>query len=415
MPNTLVLSSDKVDIYKYPTEIIPLGTNGTEFTYGDLHSNAIKLVYSLILCGVLKIPKEQYTQLVDIYTTHIGLITKDHLNTFKSIINAADVNANVLVRLIGDEVADRGALDYYVLLVLNKLVTSKVKIEILLSNHGAEFIRAYENGNTFNHSIFRRVTPEFGISMLNLANLINIGKISQAEVTELIETAYKRPFLKLLSYNLNENEDEITIFSHAGIGLNTIVYLTRKYNLEHDDSTARKLAETIDAINDFVHSAIRKNTFYNGLCDINVLNDAYNRKRIDPTSHPIEFILWNRFYAALYRPSTYKKYQLNFVHGHDSNDYHLSHIFILNNILGKKINYINYHTGTHEMLYSKHVHSLKQHYLKNGESELPSSSQAFLPLYLPGTLIYVSLKDRLAQKSKSSEASLLNASYPKIN
>jgi hypothetical protein len=408
MPNTLVLSSNKVDIYKYPTEIISPGLNGTEFTYGDLHSNAIKLVYYLILCGVLKIPEKHYTQLVEIYTTYIGLITKDHLNTFKSLINAAEVNVNVLVRLIGDEVADRGALDYYVLLILNKLVTSKAKIEILLSNHGAEFIRAYENGNTFSDSIFRRVTPEFGVSMLNLANLINLGKISQAEVTELIETAYKRPFLKLLSYNLNDNKDEITIFSHAGIGLNTIYYLTKKYHLEYDDSTTRKLAETIDVINDFVYSAIRENTFYNGLCNINVLNDAYNRKRIDPKSHPIEFILWNRFYTKLSRPSRLHGYKLIFVHGHDSNDYHLDHIFILNNILGKKINYETYHTGTHEVLYSKHVHSLKKHCLKEGESELSSSSHAFLPLYSPGTLIYVSLKDRLAQKANASEDGILN-------
>jgi hypothetical protein len=124
----------------------------THVSVGDLHGNALKLIYTLIEEGVLELSEEEqessahiYIKLRDIYNKPINELRVDDLAKFQDIINKAKVNKNKAVTLIGDELADRGNNDYFTLLVLQKLKEEQVNIEIMLSNHSVEFIRDYEN------------------------------------------------------------------------------------------------------------------------------------------------------------------------------------------------------------------------------------------------------------------------------
>lgn len=111
---------------------------------GDIHGNALKLIYTLIEEGVLHLSPNQYGALRDIYYKSTDKLTSEDLAKFRQIITEARINKKRAITLIGDELADRGQNDYFTLLVLKKLHNENTDINIMLSNHSVEFIRDYE-------------------------------------------------------------------------------------------------------------------------------------------------------------------------------------------------------------------------------------------------------------------------------
>lgn len=166
---------------------------------GDLHGNAIKLLYFLIHENILELdadpekypegfrkkisgkPEDLYKELVKIYekdpdfstnslgellgridsytanaykvkenyfTTVISQLEKEDLDFFKAIISNAKITNKRKIILIGDEFCDRGHNDYLTLKIIEKLKKESVPYEILLSNHGAEFYGFFLNPNS---------------------------------------------------------------------------------------------------------------------------------------------------------------------------------------------------------------------------------------------------------------------------
>ena len=211
--------NERVNIDIRPTKAEETGT--TDITLGDLHGNAIKLLYFLVRHGICDISNEQYARLVQIYKTPQDLLTRALLDEYNTLIaGMAVINHDVLVRLIGDELGDRGSNDYFVIKILQKLSKDKAKLEILLSNHGVEFVEAYERfverKNKFETTLLdnRFHAP----SLQALANLVERRLIDAQEIFEFVNSSYK-PSLKAISYTLDPAKPGITIFSHAGVGL----------------------------------------------------------------------------------------------------------------------------------------------------------------------------------------------------
>lgn len=116
----------------------------TQFTVGDLHANFVKLIYVLIRNGVCQLSTPKYNELVALYEQKPPL-TKQQLQQFRNIIDRDlhIIDTSILVRLIGDIIADRGRNDYFVLKILSKLKQAKVPLSILMSNHDQTFLTAY--------------------------------------------------------------------------------------------------------------------------------------------------------------------------------------------------------------------------------------------------------------------------------
>jgi hypothetical protein len=71
--------NEQVDIYQLPSvDLTHKGTEGTEITIGDLHGNAMKLMFMLVKHGIAtNISKEDYNRLVEIYRTPTNNLTKE--------------------------------------------------------------------------------------------------------------------------------------------------------------------------------------------------------------------------------------------------------------------------------------------------------------------------------------------------
>jgi len=345
MPHELI--NEQVDIFKLPAiDESHKGNAEIQVTIGDLHGNAMKLMFMLVKHGIAtQINETDYNRLVAIYKTATEDLTKKHLDEFNQILSTIEFSNNSLVRLIGDELADRGSNDYYTLKILEKLNQHKVPVEIIVSNHSIEFIEACEKQNNFHAPM---LSYDHARSMEHLQYLVGEGIVARQEILTIAKNSYK-PTLRAISYSLSQEKQEITIYSHAGIGLGTIKSLAQKLKVGYKDNTASELAQTIDNINVMFQIHVQTNRV-NTLYTRDKMQEGYgdDPSLVDET--PLEFIMWNRNYDHIDRPYVHSNYCVNFVHGHDSNDPTKDNITNLDNTLGKSK---AYNQGTYTVLYSK--------------------------------------------------------------
>lgn len=339
--------NESVDIYQLP-QVDKKYDGATEITIGDLHANSMNLMFMLVKHGIAtNINENEYNELVKIYKTKVNDLTRKDIDRFNTILSKIKFNKNCLVRLIGDELADRGQNDYFILKILEKLDEHKVPVEILISNHSIEFIEATEKQNNFDESMLHQ--GNHATSMMNLQTLVDKKIVTKEEILDIANESYK-PSLRAISYSLSEDQKEITIYSHAGIGLNTIKSIAQKLNLEYKDATASDLVQTIDAINVQFQIHVQNNTI-NTLYSRENISKAYYNLNYVLSDAPFEFIMWNRRYDEIDRPIEQYGYKLMFVHGHDSNDPLMNkNSYTLDSTLGKTI---GWNSGDYKVLYTQ--------------------------------------------------------------
>ncbi|WP_133127087.1 Dot/Icm T4SS effector Wip [Legionella nagasakiensis] len=294
------------DLDKCP-DVLASAAEHTHVSVGDLHGNALKLIYTLIEEGFLKVTPEQYKDLHDIYYTRTSSLTADDLETFRAIIDSAVINTDRSLTLIGDELADRGNNDYFTLLVLKKLHDANLDVDIMVSNHSAEFIRDYEHRRfTGIHQLFGNQ----GQSLTNMQRLIARGLVDEGEVRQIVDDCYK-PMVKAIGYTVSP-EGEITLFSHAPIGLETIEALANKFSIPYHEDSPTALITTINAINERIYTLFTEKTLAS-LIDQEGHSDP---KDPVPPTKPLMRLVWNRAIGDELRTEPRGGFKVSFVHGH---------------------------------------------------------------------------------------------------
>lgn len=278
---------------------------------GDLHGNALKLIYILVEEGTLELGEADYNSLRKIYETDFETLrdedAKERIAGFQKIIAKATVNKNKAITLIGDELADRGNNDYFTLLVLKKLHDSEVNLDVILSNHSAVFIRDYERKVFTGANDLGRGQAQ---SLVSMQRLMARNLVAEKEVRDLVENCYI-PKTKAISYTVSA-DGQLTLFSHAPIGLETIQALAKKFNIPYEDKTTKALINTIDKINAYVKTLFEKRELA-ALID----TEPYSNPKIPmPISSPLQRLIWNRAVGDELITETSSGIKINFVHGH---------------------------------------------------------------------------------------------------
>ena len=346
-----------------------------ELTIGDLHGNALKLVYFLVREGIMLLTADHYRTLARIYVaggfTPNGSIDRAAILEFSAIIKNAEVNTPSaldreirgdrgirpirpvqMFRLIGDELGDRGMNDYFTMKVLARLHEEKAPFEILLSNHGLEFIKFFEEQIAKDSGQIYQNILGFGQarSLVNLQKLVGRGKTTAEneyvqEIKQFYENVYL-PHLKIVSYSVEaapESPPELSFYSHAPVGLEALPEMAKSFSVsgsacQSDEihTTATKLRICIDAINQRFSQMIKAHAlgerFYQE-------TGAYGLRETNPRS-PISYVTWNRNLSRLDRPVKLRdQTALTFVHGHDggatSGNTHVGNRVNLDNLLGR--------------------------------------------------------------------------------
>ncbi|NDH08316.1 MAG: hypothetical protein EBY16_01630 [Gammaproteobacteria bacterium] len=321
-PNSL--TTQQVQLSQFPDVVHKRRPGENQITVGDLHGNALKLMFILISEGIVtNMTSQQYQELVRIYSTPTEALNPNHLQGLNAIVSSLEFNKDCLLRLLGDEFSDRGSNDYFTLKILEKLKQEQVPFEIIVSNHGVEFLLAFEKVPQF-QDYKSKVRP--ATSMHNLQALMKKGMVTSEEMVAFAEQSY-RPSLKLISYSLSKYKDdsEITIYSHGKTGLDTIKDLTEQLGVKYEDKTAIELAQTIDGINQKFQEFVQLGE----VGQLNIEGTAFHNT------------LWERDYRVIALPIAKNGVHYFFVHGHDKSGSPLSHVASLDNELGKESETIN--------------------------------------------------------------------------
>ena len=298
---TIKQKTKQADLTQHPKDIAKLKA-GTQLTIGDLHGNAMKLIYFLISEGVMKLSppqKKRYKELYEIYNKLHGIFkskkeymkeyeknkseVKKYFKQFKEILDKAKFtqdSKNVMIRLIGDDIADRGANDYLTFLVMNKLNTAEdLDFKVLCSNYGADGLRIYEQiikHNTFDEfkkSYKANNNREFKISYAGKGSSLNTttldsngylksmhGLLIQLESGNISMQEFKRIYKKsllLIDYSISE-DGKLSIYTHAPIDLNDIRKVAKYYKIKFkptkkieslNEENLKELTDTFDSIN----------------------------------------------------------------------------------------------------------------------------------------------------------------------
>jgi len=149
MPRTLTLSPEEtVDISHCPDKRVSHAGKtygrGDFVTIGDLHGNSGKLIFFLIKEGLASFnPPGNCQKILNFYKSSGA--TKfplgDELKGLLDSINIKGPPEAPNVRLLGDELSDRGKNDGITIELLKKLSVAQPNFEIMMSNHSIEFLR----------------------------------------------------------------------------------------------------------------------------------------------------------------------------------------------------------------------------------------------------------------------------------
>lgn len=334
---------EDTDIYTCPP---PDKVNHYEgsLTLGDLHGNALKLLYFLLRYKIIDfkdgIQEENYQKFVDVYEQSSNqTLSKqelsDMVDSFHAILaNIRVINKDVLIRLIGDEVADRGNNDYFTLKLLDLLTKNDVRLHITLSNHGNAFIAAYQSGEFTTNGM---MNSDQARSFTGLKQLVDSKVIRLEDVKALVDDCYM-PALKLLDYELDDKA--ITLFTHAPVEFNLIKTLADKYKVTYRDTSTHELAATIDNINNKFAAGLKRDDFIGHIKAKHVRN-VTSLTPEQTKAYPLLKITWNRLdnirdrHTPRPRSMHNEAYFVNYVHGHDSYKSAQPHVINLDTPCGK--------------------------------------------------------------------------------
>jgi len=322
-PNCEIVDKN-ANLLNYPPIKKYVTNHNFQITIGDLHANALKALYFLIAEDVLVLSEKDYYEMRTICNKTVDDLVQNDLERFKELLNKAKCKPSKLIRFLGDELADRGKNDYFILLIFDKLRQEHINYEILFSNHGREFVSVYEQGLANHTSYMEEDWANCASSLTNLRKLIIKKMVSIEEIDRLVKEAYQ-PALKILSYTINtlkedlqvgnsEPKRSLTIYSHAPIGINTMKGLGKELNVPFIDETPEKLGQTIDHYNRIFSKTVCQNKV--GETFGAQLKKQENDKI--PIEKSMRRCIWARGIQDYDVPvSAHKGYGLFFLHGHD--------------------------------------------------------------------------------------------------
>ncbi len=300
---------------------------GTVVVVGDLHANAVLLLFTLLKQGIVfNITGQQYHEFVHLAEKGGDLLSAEDLQQFYKIVDYLEIRNDIGILLLGDEVADRAKNpDLFIVELVIKLKKNAIDIIILLSNHGIELLDRSENGLPYSDT---RLPAQYANSAHQLQKLMDRGLLSRVEFDRRLDQFYK-PCLKVIAYFYGK-EKEFFLFSHAPIGLQQVDNMAKEFDCVFNGYGISKLRKEIDCINDKFQKHLKNRQAH-------LLYDYGN---LGHSSGAIDDAIWNRDRNKLNRPETLDGYKLRFVHGHDSSDKDKDpfHVINLDGYLGKAPN-----------------------------------------------------------------------------
>ncbi|NDH08620.1 MAG: hypothetical protein EBY16_03210 [Gammaproteobacteria bacterium] len=371
-----------VDIRCLPTPIFRREL--TELTVGDLHANPMLMIYILYLYGAINVSQDHYDKMFELYdmlTTNTLYQELSRIEQFKekqgAILNWSEQfesidnqqvqmafkariteavrvflelirkisfnETSIVFRFLGDELADRGACDLFILELLDCMMQHNIPYKIILSNHGLCFLESFTALTIQGASITdndRMISQQYTGSFWNFKLLWDWKQFNLDDIRRLIKKVYL-PFISLVDMSFDSDTQTINIYSHAAIGLYDLKQIATDFNCAWSDENLVQIADSVHGIQ--MAFKTKLDHFLKVFAQsASMKEDIHPELKQLPETCFWKFC-WNRQYGidVIFRPHIYHNYQINYFYGHDSSN-ELSekpHCFCLDGVLGKAVQY----------------------------------------------------------------------------
>jgi len=376
VPTSSQPAIEYVDLRIPPKSGIP----GDLSTIGDIHANAVLLLYYLCSKGYVKIEDDDYRAFYkfvcgDFCANPLTSKERVEFDTFvKKRVRFDQLYNREWIILIGDEVGDRGPLDYFISRILKAMDRNGLDYDIVISNHGIEYMWSSENNyeanrvNRLKEDYLESYFKRFGRESENLfktrytfhlddrkIGILADGKTPWEPWTQarslfanirtgkslagfnerckgIYEDFYKK-HISVLQYRISDDDScGITVYMHAPVGVETFVkifdYLKKRYKEYQNDQfvyngTREQFKESIDKINEMFRFLILQPNWFPDLFFPSWDDEGKE------TESPLFTICWERhgkkdwdkaFDAQFSDDCKYKtSFGLLLIHGHDGN------------------------------------------------------------------------------------------------
>lgn len=295
---------------------------GAEITLGDLHANLMILINMGIYHGLYTLSQEAWQRLRAIFFEKPEHLTPALQETFRKTLDEAIIskeNSQGLLRLLGDEIADRCGCDLLTLYFLEFLKKNNIQYRIMLSNHGYEAIHNLEENSRFKgHCIGTGAESSeenpFIQSLLSLQKVMDCKHISREKVEGLFSTCYF-PHLACIDYSLSK-DNQLTWYTHSYTTLHTLARLAKDFKIPEAETILTGNLDAQIAVLDAVQekfTQIVKDRHISSFVRIGSVGKPWN-------AHwsPLGWMIWTRFLEPMRNPWDDQIFHVNGHHNLES-------------------------------------------------------------------------------------------------
>ncbi|MFI4957249.1 MAG: hypothetical protein ACHQAX_08590 [Gammaproteobacteria bacterium] len=343
-----------------------------ELTLGDLSGNLLMLMWVLITAGMAKMSEGNYRALVklqqDISAGHEasfaidkqgnkktiggtpkkpgipfidiskvkGLSKEQQTEFLKALSGTKFIPNNILLRLEGDEVADRIGDDSMMINTLFDMAEQGVEFHINASNHLHYFVQYFlsqkpDDDEDEDESFDDLILNGQGVSLLHMMKSIKNGVVDENDIRHKIQTVYSTR-LKLIDYSIGNTHKKMSLYAHAPFTPDRILKAAEALKVRLP--TASESFENTNDVVDFINNINRQfniiyvSVYFSGKSkeDLPALDEK--AERCASEKNPIGALLWMKDYDKLDKdPSPACFNNITFeklIHGHTDAPEHSS-------------------------------------------------------------------------------------------
>lgn len=344
------ISTQKVNFKQCPQRWdVGRASKDAKLVIGDIHGNAIKLLYILIAAGVIDMKSEDYQRCVDLYYDHKHKDSAESAKEFNECLSKVRINPDAPdIHFLGDIVVDRGRNDQYTKEIFMQIFNqpngpqewhNQADHDVELGYHynaaTQSFYAVGRGQNRQTHAyepLDFKFNPQTGNSFHQFIQLAEQTPALQSNADEFFRYYIKR---QRLVDTIEDQDGNLSLCTHAPIGQETLRALGELYGLDYPEFDEKgdvkqyhqDLKKFIDAVNECYLWHEASGDFYQQLevemrtrpAELQMTNNGI------PVTHPLARLLWNRATNfgkpvgdKLIEPFP-KSAGIQFIFGHDGN------------------------------------------------------------------------------------------------
>lgn len=280
MPMNILSAS--YDLSKYPD--IEIGHDDIVFPHLD--SNVLLLTYLLIKYDIIKMSKEEYQWLRQLFLAPPNLLTNQHIQNYNQLVDRLEVNDYKSLSFLDGLFHGNGQNDYFTLKLLSQVQKNipmkqkGCKVDILLSKDILALLQLTQPAGS--DAVPFRLNIQAQQSFKAMLDYVKRGLITEADILNLIKVVISQHIKLFRIPSQAPGTKELTLIGSYPHNTELLIEMYQELNgqLLPDQPSASTVISCISWINHYVKTLLERKVFFSTMHT--KLNDCINTKNHSP-------------------------------------------------------------------------------------------------------------------------------------